>query len=89
MPGLLLDCNKAAFAEPFVARKLEVCNDVEMNPGPRKNSLAPASPTKKPSVNKAQQQTSSNGNNMNSSQNSVDRELMPANDVPRIKKLGM
>jgi hypothetical protein len=80
MPGLVFN-NKVA-KKPFLARKLEVCNDVEMNPGPRKNSLAPpASPTNKSKP--------SNGNNMNS-QNSEnnDRDLMPANDVPRIKKLG-
>ena len=67
--------------KPFVARILEVCNDVELNPGPKTSQ---ASPAKKSTVNKNQ------NNNMNS-QNSVQensRDSMPANDVPRIKKLG-
>ena len=61
---------------PFVARKLEICNDVELNPGPR-------SPVKKNSkVNNV------NGNNQANMSNGDPRESMPANDLPRVKRLG-
>ena len=61
---------------PFLPRKLEACNDVELNPGPK-------SPTKK------QSKTSNNNNNNQNNMNDVDsREMMPAHDLPRVKKLG-
>lgn len=72
MPGLTL-----VNPPPFVARKLEACNDVEMNPGPKTTNNQPVSPTKKklPSV------SSSAAVNEN-------RDLMPVHDLPRVKKLG-
>ena len=61
---------------PFLPRKLEACNDVELNPGPK-------SPTKK------QSKTANNNNNNQNNMNDVDsREMMPAHDLPRVKKLG-
>jgi len=60
---------------PFLPRKLEACNDVELNPGPK-------SPTKK------QSKTANNNNNNQNNMNDVDsREMMPAHDLPRVKKL--
>ena len=79
MPGLL---KQVWPLRPFVARKLEVCNDVELNPGP-KNSTA-ASP-KKSTV--AKKQEMSNGAQTKNEQGDS-REMMPAHDVPRVKKLG-
>ena len=71
--------------QPLVARMLEQCNDIELNPGPKNGS-----PLKK---------STSSGNFMkNGSKNSINsdnhgangdsRDAMPANDLPRIKKLG-
>ena len=61
---------------PFLPRKLEACNDVELNPGPK-------SPTKK------QSKTVNNNNNNQNIMNDVEsREMMPAHDLPRVKRLG-
>jgi len=60
---------------PFLPRKLEACNDVELNPGPK-------SPTKK------QSKTANNNNNNQNIMNDVEsREMMPAHDLPRVKRL--
>ena len=78
MPSLVYSgqlANKEHKKTPFVPRKLEICNDVELNPGPR-------SPLKK------QSKANNNNNNQNDMNNIDSRELMPANDLPRVKKLG-
>ena len=83
MPGRLVDQQPSARGrrQPFVARKLQVCNDVELNPGPnRKNGGSP-----KKSVSRMSVADHENDNNVN---NGDKRDLMPANNVPRVKKLG-
>ena len=66
------------FSEPFLARKLQVCNDVESNPGPKN---ATGSPRKKSVIG-------GNAKNKDTNMNLDNRESLPANDVPRVKKLG-
>ena len=80
MPSLVYsdpsDTRDPSKKAPFLPRKLEACNDVELNPGPK-------SPTKK------QSKTANNNNNNQNIMNNVDsREMMPAHDLPRVKKLG-
>ena len=65
---------------PFVARKLEICNDVELNPGPK-------SPTKSP-VKKNSKVNNIINNNQANMNNGDSRDSMPANDLPRVKRLG-
>ena len=79
MPSLVYsdqsDTREHSKKAPFLPRKLEACNDVELNPGPK-------SPTKK------QSKTANNNNNQNIMNDVESREMMPAHDLPRVKKLG-
>ena len=71
--------------QPLVARMLEQCNDIELNPGPKNGS-----PIKK-SVSTGNFMKNGNKHNSNSDNNGSSgdsRDSMPTNDLPRIKKLG-
>ena len=73
--------------QPLVARMLEQCNDIELNPGPNPKN---GSPLKK-SISSGNFMKNGNKNNSNSDNNGSSgdsRDNMPSNDLPRIKKLG-
>ena len=91
MPARVINNNRgrSRLSQPFVARKLQTCNDVELNPGPGPNKKnGSGSPMKNGSPLKRSMKTSTSGINMNNNGPGDDRDLMPVNDVPRVKKLG-
>ena len=75
----------SAGCQPLVARMLQQCNDIEINPGPKNGG----SPMKKStsSANFTKLNGNSNKSDNNGSSNDA-RDNLPAHDPPRIKKLG-
>ena len=68
-------------SQPLVARMLQQCNDIELNPGPKNHG----SPMKKST---SSVKLNGNANKNGNSDNGDSRDGLPANDPPRIKKLG-
>ena len=71
-------------SQPLVARMLQQCNDIELNPGPKNHG----SPMKKSTSSGNFMKLNGNANKNGNSDNGDSRDGLPANDPPRIKKLG-
>ena len=73
---------KSRLNKPFMPRKLELCNDVELNPGPK-------SPTKvKNSCKRMNIKNKTNDIKLDTTKADTEIIKVTANDVPRVKKLG-
>ena len=72
---------KCRLNKPFMPRKLELCNDVELNPGPK-------SPTKVKNACKLIN-IKNKTNDIKLDTTKAEIIKVTANDVPRVKKLGM
>jgi hypothetical protein len=91
MPGLVVFRGRTSvnIHQPFVARKLEACNDVELNPGPRSESVS--SPTKTKKVNNRNNSTSSRMNTGSSQESNTPTavsNVLPVANVNRVERLG-